>query len=178
MKQIFLDPERKLRMMEELRQILCLSIPASELCDAMDSTQNKSASCGKHNSNPHNARLALLGDSVLDLVVVEYLFQKNLPKGKIENYKQKLVSNETQHRLLNDIWKLTPYYFNNQGFSNDPDIEKPCSSANHIPYLEAIIGTVFLCNGFDYAKHWVLNVVCPGLVKASRCTEIIDLFLS
>ena len=162
-----LDPERRLKMMEELRQVLCLSVPAEVLSDAMDSTQVRSEERGSSNSNPRNARLAQLGDSVLDLIIVEILFRNGLSKGDIETRKQELVRNDTQHRLLTEIWRLTPYYYNDQGFFNDPDIDKPASSPDHIPYLEAIIGVVYLNKGFDYTKRWVTDVVYPDLVKSA-----------
>ncbi len=162
-----LDPERRLKMMEELRQVLCLSVPAEILSDAMDSTQVRSEERGSSNSNPRNARLAQLGDSVLDLIIVEILFRNGLSKGDIETRKQELVRNDTQHRLLTEIWRLTPYYYNDQGFFNDPDIDKPTSSPDHIPYLEAIIGVVYLNKGFEYIKRWVTDVVYPDLVKSA-----------
>ncbi len=160
-----LDPERRLRMMEELRQILCLSVSAEVLSDAMDSTRDKSELDGSRNAR--NARLAQLGDSVLDLIIIETLFRKGLPIGHIEPLRQILVCNDTQYRLLTDIWRLTPYYYNDQGFFNDPDIDKPKSSSDHIPYLEAIIGAVYLNKGFEYTRNWVVNVVYPGLIKAA-----------
>ena len=162
-----LDPERRLKMMEELKQILCLSVPAEVLGDAMDSRQVRSEDRGESNSNPRNARLAQLGDSVLDLIIVEILFKEGLSKGDIETRKQELVCNDTQYRLLTDIWKLTPYYCNEQGFFGDPDIDRPMSSPDHIPYLEAIIGAVCLNKGFEYTRRWVTDVIYPGLVKSA-----------
>ncbi len=162
-----LDTERKLNKMEELGQILCLSVPAELLCEAMDSTQDRTEPRGRHNSNPRNSRLAQVGDAVLDLIVVEILYNKGLSKGKIEPCKQKLVCNKTQHKLLSDLWKLTPFFFNDQGFLDDPDIDKPLSASGHIPYLEAVIGVTYLHNGFEYTKRWVTEVVYPGLVKAA-----------
>ena len=160
-----LNPERRLRVMEELRQVLCLSVPAEVLSDAMDSTKDKDELGGGRSQR--NARLAQLGDSVLDLIIIEALFRKGLPGGYIEPLRQILVCNDTQHRLLTEIWRLTPYYYNDQGFFNDPDIDRPASSSSHIPYLEAIIGAVYLNKGFEYTKSWVINVVYPGLVKAA-----------
>lgn len=161
-----LDSERKLKMMEELGRVLCLPLSAKLLCDAMDSTQEKTESSGNR-SNPRNSGLAQLGDSVLDLIVVDILYRKGLSKGYIEPLKQILVCNDTQYRLLTEIWKLTPFYFNNQGFFNDPDIDKPLSSHDHIPYLEAIIGVTYLDKGFEYTRRWVADVVYPGLIKAA-----------
>lgn len=164
------DPERVKLMMRELQSVLCLEFPScdgpSVLSEAMNSAQTDDDFTGRNHKNSKNSRLALIGDAFLGLVIAEELFGRGFSKGHITREKAKLVSNRTQKNVL-DAWGLSRYYMNDQGFLGDEGIETPATSSDHITYLEAIIGTVYLYNGYDYAKRWVADVVIPGLEKHS-----------
>ncbi|MBR4226396.1 MAG: hypothetical protein IKR86_06455 [Candidatus Methanomethylophilaceae archaeon] len=165
-----IDEGRLASMMSELAGIL--DIPVRDdlgicyLAEAMDSTQTGDECKGKNHKNPRNARLALLGDSLLDFFIVERLYGEELSRKEIDDRRQKLASNRNQVRLLEGEG-LQRFYRNSEGFKGDEGISQPASSFKHITYLEAIIGAVYLSAGMDRCRKWVVDVLYPKLEQYS-----------
>jgi 23S rRNA maturation mini-RNase III len=104
-------------------------------------------------SSTHNERLEFLGDSVLNLVVADLLFERlqSLPEGDLSRVRANLVRQETLHHLaegleLSDVLRL------GEGESRSGGARRPSILADA---LEAVIGAVYLDAGFDAARTLV-----------------------
>jgi ribonuclease-3 len=101
----------------------------------------------------HNERLEFLGDAVLELIVTDYLYQKypNSNEGDLTAYRSSLVNaitlSEAAKKLgVNDFLLLS------KGESRDVGKARQYILANA---MEAIIGAIFLDQGYDLAKYFI-----------------------
>jgi ribonuclease-3 len=114
-------------------------------------------SMGKKN----NERLEFLGDSVLGLVITDYLFQHlpNSKEGELSRLRSHLVRGTTLSEIaaesnLGDYLKLGEGELKSGGFRRDSIMEDA---------LEAIIGAVYTVKGFDYAQKYILTLFAERL---------------
>lgn len=118
------------------------------------------------NENPsfplgHNERLEFLGDAVLELVVTEYLY-KNYPnpEGELTNWRASLVNAKMLAEIaseldINDFLKLS------RGESKEVNTKaRQYILANA---MEAIIGAIYLDQGFAVAAEFIGRVVITKL---------------
>lgn len=102
-----------------------------------------------------NERLEFLGDSVVGLVVADYLFRNNpdLPEGQLAQMKGYLVSKKhlavCAHRL-----GLGEYLQLGRGEENSGGKRRESLLANA---LEAVLGAVFLDGGFNQVRRTILR---------------------
>jgi len=110
-----------------------------------------------HRSGPkdvidNNERLEFLGDAILGAVIAEYLFKKYpyQPEGYLTELRSKIVRRETMNNVAMrmGINKLVQYNQSDQGLSR-----------SHIfgNALEALIGAVFLDQGFEKTKRFIIH---------------------
>ncbi|HID83050.1 MAG TPA: ribonuclease III [Chromatiales bacterium] len=107
-------------------------------------------------SKDNNECLEFLGDSVLSLIITEYLYQ-HLPdadEGELSRLRASLVNGETLGQIgkennLGDYIKLGSGELKSGGHRRESIMEDA---------LEAIIGAVFSLRGFDYTKNFVLQL--------------------
>ena len=120
-------------------------------------------------SMSHNERLEFLGDAVLELVVTEYLFQNYLnPEGELTNWRAALVNATMCAKVANAIG-LEEYLFLSHGESKDAGTKaREYILANAI---EALIGAIYVDQGWDLAKQFVTRWVI------SELGEVLDLGL-
>lgn len=104
-------------------------------------------------SKDNNERLEFLGDSVLNIVISEWLYQQaNLSEGKLSRLRANLVNQDSlfnigQKLSLSEEIKLST------GEKATLGNTKPSIISDTV---EAIIGAVFLDGGFDAAKQFTL----------------------
>ena len=109
-----------------------------------------------HRSNPkevidNNERLEFLGDAILGAIIADYLFKKYpyQPEGYLTELRSKIVRRETMNNVAMrmGINKLVTYNKNDQGLAR-----------SHIfgNALEALIGAVFLDQGFENTRKFVI----------------------
>ncbi|MDG2348670.1 MAG: ribonuclease III [Gammaproteobacteria bacterium] len=104
-------------------------------------------------SKDNNERLEFLGDSVLNIVISEWLYQQaNLSEGKLSRLRANLVNQDSlfnigQKLSLSEEIKLST------GEKATLGSTKPSIISDTV---EAIIGAVFLDGGFDAAKQFTL----------------------
>lgn len=115
------------------------------------------------NENPaagleHNERLEFLGDAVLELVVTEDLYENyQNPEGELTNWRAALVRAEMLSRVagnlgLNDCLRLS------RGEAKDVGRARQYILANA---LEALIGAIYLDQGYEAAKRFVRkDIIC------------------
>jgi ribonuclease-3 len=121
------------------------------------------------NENPswrlsNNERLEFLGDAVLELAVTEELF-KRFPKkeeGDLTVYRAALVNTRRLREIAGelDIDKLILVSKGEAGDLNGRGGETVLANA-----VEAIIGAIYLDQGYKESKKFVLNFVIPYLDK-------------
>jgi ribonuclease-3 len=102
----------------------------------------------------NNERLEYLGDAMLGAIVAEYLFKKypTQPEGFLTEMRSRIVRRETLNSvaLRMGLNKLVQYNQNDRGLSR-----------SHIfgNALEALIGAVYLDQGFARTRRFILQMV-------------------
>ncbi len=102
--------------------------------------------------NQSNERLEYLGDAVLSLVVGEYLFQK-YPYAN-EGFLTKMRARIVQRKSLNSLAVSLQLDEIMQEYNNTRISNTMLGNA-----LEALVGAVYLENGFDRSKHFIINKI-------------------
>ena len=117
-----------------------------------------------HRSKPEettdsNERLEFLGDAILGAIIAEYLFKKYpyQPEGYLTELRSKIVRRETMNNvaLRMGLNKMVQYNNNDRGLKN-----------SHIfgNALEALIGAVYLDQGFIKTRKFVLNQMVRAFI--------------
>ena len=131
----------------------------SKLKEAMCSAKIKE---GKQDRK--NEKLALVGDSILDLTIVEIGYKTDLLKGNIDDLRKVLANNKMQYKIFNDE-KLLKYAYNDLHFAIEnkqiTDNEKVSISEKDFQYLEAIIGAIYYDKNLEEAKYFVRTWYLP-----------------
>lgn len=125
-------------------------------------------SLGKRN----NERLEFLGDGVLNLVIADALFRA-LPEaneGILSRLRAGLVNKETlanlAHELdLGSLIKLGPGELKSGGFRRDSILADA---------MESIIGAVYILQGFDSARSYILDIYAYRLGNLPGFDELKD----
>ncbi len=118
------------------------------------------------NENPgfpleHNERLEFLGDAVLELIVTEYLY-KNYPnpEGELTNWRASLVNAKMLSELAKEI-QLNDYLYLSRGEAKEVNTKaRQYILANA---FEAVVGAMYLDQGFEVCGKFILRVVIPRL---------------
>jgi ribonuclease-3 len=109
---------------------------------------------------PNNERLEFLGDAVLELISTEYLYlHYPHPEGELTNFRSALVN----YRMLSEIAKrlgLEDYLLLSKGEAKDTGRARQVIMANAI---EAVIGAIYLDQGYDVTKEFILREVMVEL---------------
>jgi len=117
-----------------------------------------------HRSKPEdisdsNERLEFLGDAILGAMVAEYLFKKYpyQPEGYLTELRSRIVRRETMNNvaLRMGLNKMVQYNQNDRGLSR-----------SHIfgNALEALIGAVYLDQGFIKTRKFILNQIIRAYI--------------
>jgi ribonuclease III len=120
----------------------------------------------------NNERMEFLGDSVLGMVISEYIFQHfpELDEGNLSRFRSRLVREETLAEIavslgVSDVLRLGQGELKSGGF-NRPSI---LSDA-----FEAVIAAVFLDRGFDYTREFLLRIYESRLANAPSLNKLKD----
>ncbi len=112
-----------------------------------------------------NERLEFLGDSVLSLVVCDYLFQNydDLMEGEMTKIKSSVVS----RRVCADIARemgFTDLLRLGKGMSNHAELPGSVLAAVY----ESIVGAIYLDQGFEAVQEFILDGLKKRIRKAAR----------
>lgn len=108
----------------------------------------------------HNERLEFLGDAVLELVVTDYLYRTYPnPEGDLTNWRSALVKTESLAAVAQAL-NIAPYFKLSRGEAKGNARSHALISANAI---EAIIGAIYLDQGYDAAKGFITREVISAL---------------
>ncbi len=126
----------------------------------------------ERNTHGHNERLEFLGDAVLELATTDYLFHlSQKSEGELTNWRSALVQGEHLAQIAREI-KLGDYLFMSRGEEASDGRNKSSTLANA---LEALIGAIYLDQGFDAAREFcarfILNHLQDLLAKGKHRDE-------
>lgn len=130
-----------------------------------------------HHENPeaaptHNERLEFLGDSVLGLMVVEYLFDS---EGRLkESVMSKIKSYIVKSAVLSEVAKgisLGSYLRLGRGEEETGGRHKVSILSDA---MEAVIGAVYIDGGFQEARHLIQRLFKDRLDTAIKSGEFHD----
>lgn len=107
----------------------------------------------------HNERLEFLGDAVLELVVTDNLFKKYPDKteGDLTSYRSALVNATTCAEVATKLG-VNDFLILSKGEAKDTGRARQYILANT---LEAIIGALYMDQGYDAAKVFIDNHITP-----------------
>ena len=107
----------------------------------------------RSSESSHNERLEFLGDAVLELMVTEYLFEKypDSNEGDLTAYRASLVNAITLSEVAQKI-NVNDFLLLSKGEAKDTGKARQYILANTI---EAIIGAIYLDQGYDSAKYFI-----------------------
>lgn len=109
---------------------------------------------------PHNERLEFLGDAVLELVVTENLFHNyENPEGELTSFRAALVNGDMLAKIGGDLG-IQDFLLMSRGEAKDTGRARGYLVANA---MEALIGALYLDQGYDAAKEFILTHVMSHL---------------
>jgi ribonuclease III len=120
----------------------------------------------------YNERIEFLGDSVIGLIIVEYLYL--LKERYTESVLAKIKSYLVSEPVLSDIARtitLDRYIFLGKGEESTGGREKKSILADA---LEAIVGAVYIDGGYDRVREMVLRFFAERIDNAIQSGEFYD----
>ena len=106
----------------------------------------------------HNERLEFLGDAVLEIIVTEYLYINfpDKPEGDLTNWRASLVNSKMLYKIADKL-NFENFLLLSKGESKD----KNSKARQYIlaDSVEAVIGAIYLDQGFETAKDFILKNV-------------------
>ncbi|MDP1629369.1 MAG: ribonuclease III [bacterium] len=120
------------------------------------------------NENPgfrlgHNERLEFLGDAVLELATTEYLYNNfpELPEGEMTSLRAALVNSNMISQMAQNL-RLNDFVLLSRGEAKDAGRARQYILANA---FEAVIGAIYLDQGYEAAKELIIREVIPELPR-------------
>lgn len=108
----------------------------------------------------HNERLEFLGDAVLELVVTDYLYTNySNPEGDLTNWRSALVKTESLSAVAKKL-DLDRFLKLSKGEAKGNDRSRALIHANAV---EAMIGALYLDQGYDKARQFVMDHIISTL---------------
>lgn len=103
----------------------------------------------------HNERLEFLGDSVLGLIIAEYLFAKlpNTPEGELSYLRSRLVE-ATACAHYAEILNLKRYLIMGKGERTNAGRGRDSILSD---LFEAIVGAIYIDGGFEAARNFIFS---------------------
>ncbi|MDR0404392.1 MAG: ribonuclease III [Oscillospiraceae bacterium] len=115
-----------------------------------------------------NERLEFLGDSVLGLIVSDYIFSSfpSWPEGELTKLRSSLVCERALCEFSRSI-KLGEFLIMSRGERTSGGCELPSILADA---FEAVVAAIYLDGGMGNAKDFVLRFILPKLKDPLVCT--------
>lgn len=120
----------------------------------------------------HNERLEFLGDAVLELVITDYLYKKfpDRTEGDMTSYRSALVNATTCAAVATSLG-VNNFLILSKGEAKDIGRARQYILANA---LEAVIGAIYLDQGYDGAKDFIMRHISPLIEKVLEEGSWID----
>ncbi len=109
-----------------------------------------------------NERLEFLGDSVLSIVVSEYLYKhfSHMPEGELTKFRASLVCEKSLHKQAQKL-HLGEYLMLGKGEELTGGRERPSILADAV---EAVIAAIYLDSNLEQARNFILSILHEDLV--------------
>ena len=109
-----------------------------------------------------NERLEFLGDAVLNIVVTEEIYNRfeDFSEGKLTEIRSILNREETLSQMADNL-NLGEYLQMSKG---EKASGGNCKKSNLANTFEALIGAIYLDQGMDYARSFILNSLETHLI--------------
>jgi len=114
----------------------------------------------------HNERLEFLGDAVLELVVTDFLYRSypKKPEGELTSWRAALVKTESLAELADEL-NVGQFLLMSRGEAKSGGRTRMALLANMV---EAIIGAIYLDQGYDVAAKFIeknINSKLDNIIK-------------
>lgn len=121
----------------------------------------------------HNERLEFLGDAVLEIVVTEFLYLNFLstPEGDLTNWRASLVNAKMLYKVAAELNIEECLYLSLGEMRDKNKKSRQFILANAV---EAIIGAIYLDQGMNAAKKFILKNVVTKLDDILRNQKYLD----
>ena len=119
----------------------------------------------------YNERLEFLGDSVLSIVVSDYIYKNcpELPEGELTKLRASLVCEKSLYEFAKKI-DLGKYLILSKGERNNGGADRPSILSDA---FEALIAAIYIDGEITPASKHILNFVIPA-IKNSKKKKIND----
>lgn len=119
----------------------------------------------------YNERLEFLGDSVLSIVVSDYIYKNcpELPEGELTKLRASLVCEKSLYEFAKKI-NLGKYLILSKGERHNGGADRPSILSDA---FEALIAAIYIDGGISPASKHILNFVIPA-IKNSKKQKIND----
>ncbi|OGI26040.1 MAG: ribonuclease III [Candidatus Moranbacteria bacterium RBG_13_45_13] len=119
----------------------------------------------------HNERLEFLGDAVLELIVTDHLYLNYPnPEGELTNWRAALVNKDMLSSVSRQLG-VENFLLMSRGEAKDVGRARDYLLANA---FEAIIGAIYLDQGYDSAKKFISENILSRLEKVIKSKLYID----
>jgi ribonuclease III len=128
--------------------------------------------CGETGVAESNERLEFLGDAVLGLVVAEYTYHRfpELPEGRLAKIRAAVVNARVLAEIAEEL-EIGRVLLLGRGEESSGGRAKPSILADA---LEAIIGAVYLDQGWEGARPMVLGLVEGRILDVAHAPDAFD----
>ena len=115
------------------------------------------SSYANENHTRNNERLEFLGDSVLSIVVSDYIFKKmeNVTEGDLSKFRATLVCEQSLAEVSKKI-NLSELVFLGRGEEKMGGRRRPSIISDA---FEAVLGAIYLDSGIESARKWLLALM-------------------
>ena len=116
-----------------------------------------------HSPLEYNERLEFLGDSILNFLISEQLYQSNkyFSEGELTRRRAHSVNNHILAEKAEELG-LGQYLFLGKGETKQ---NGACNKTNLANALEAIIGAIYLDSDIETTRTFILNTLFKGAFK-------------
>ena len=114
----------------------------------------------------YNERLEFLGDTVLSIVVSDYIFKNcpELPEGELTKLRASLVCEKSLYEFAKKI-DLGNYLLLSKGERNNGGADRPSILSDA---FEALIAAIYIDGGMKSASKHILNFVVPEIKNTKK----------
>lgn len=121
---------------------------------------------------PHNQRLEFLGDSVIGLVLSHALFERfpDCPEGALTKARARCVNGETLARRAREL-ALGDHLILGPGEERQGGRDR---ESNLCDLFEALVGALYLDQGFEVARSFVLRCLAEAIGEAAADEEVVN----
>ncbi len=149
---------------EKLEEIIGYTFKNKQLLE--QALSHSSYANEKKHSLESNERLEFLGDSVLSIVVSEYLYThlRSVAEGDLTKLRASLVCEKSLHVFASEI-HLGEFLLLGKGEENTGGRERPSILADA---FEAVIAAIYLDGGMEAAKKHILHFMPKDIGQSAK----------